>query len=167
MFSKLLTIVQKKLRSRLYNKGGRNHSGKITVFHRGALGHRRSYRYVNFTAFENVEAVVLKLLYDPSRTAHIALVFYLSGFCGYIIAAEGLRVGSTIFCGSLPSSVEDAFAVGSVLPLKLLPIGFVVHNIEIEPGHGSKICRSAGSFSTILKKVGSRVLLKFRSGWSM
>jgi large subunit ribosomal protein L2 len=164
MLSKVLAIVQKKLRNRLYNKGGRGHSGNITVFHRGALKHRRSYRYVNFKSFENVEAVVLKLMYDPGRTANIALVYYLSGFCGYIIAAEGLRVGSTIFSGFVPPNVEDAFAVGSVLPLKLLPIGFVVHNIELEPGHGSKVCRAAGSSATILKKVDSRVLLKLRSG---
>ena len=164
MFSKILTIVQRKLRSRLYNQGGRSHSGRITVFHRGSLNHKRVYRYVNFTAFENVEAVVLKLTYDPNRSARVALIYYLSGFCGYIIAAEGLRVGSTIFFGSLPPSVEDAFAVGSVLPLKLLPIGFVIHNIELEPGHGSKICRSAGSFSTILKKFNNRVLVKLKSG---
>lgn len=167
MLSKILTIVQKKLRSRLYNQGGRSHSGRITVFHRGALGHKRIYRYVNFTSFENVEAVVLKILYDPNRSAKIALVYYLSGFSGYVIAAEGLRVGSTIFFGSLPTSIEDAFAVGSVLPLKLLPIGFVIHNIELAPGQGSKICRSAGSFSTILKKLDNRVLIKLKSGWNM
>jgi large subunit ribosomal protein L2 len=164
MLSKLLTIVQKRLRSRLYNKGGRGHSGKITVFHRGALKHRRSYRYVNFTSFENVEAVVLALFVDPNRTAKVALVYYLSGFCGYVIAAEGLRKGSTLFFGSAPSSIEDAFAIGSVLPLKLLPIGFVVHNIELEPGHGSKICRAAGSFATILKRLNNKVLLKLNSG---
>lgn len=164
MGSKTLSIVQKKLRIRLYNKGGRSNSGRITVFHRGALGHKKSYRHINFKAFENVEAVVLKIVQDPSRTANIALVYYLSGFCSYIIAAEGLKVGSTIFSGFLPPNIEDAFAVGSILPLKLLPIGFVIHNVEIKPGHGSKICRAAGSFSTILKKIDSRVLIKLRSG---
>lgn len=164
---KVLTIVQKKLRSRLYNKGGRSHSGKITVFHRGSLSHRRCYRYINFIAFDNVEAVVLELLFDPNRTAKIALVYYLSGFCGYVIAAEGLKRGSTMFFGSMPPNIEDAFAIGSVLPLKLLPIGFVVHNIELAPGHGFKICRSAGSFATILKKLKSKVLLKLNSGWNM
>ncbi len=161
---KILATVRKRLSSRLYSKGGRGHSGNITVYHRGSLGHRKIYRYINFIAPSNVEAVVLSITYDPNRTANIALVYYLSGFCGYIISAEGLRVGSTIFSGSLPPKLEDAFAVGSVLPLGLLPIGFIVHNIEIEPGHGSKICRAAGSFATILKKTKGRVLLKLRSG---
>ncbi len=164
MLSKLLTIVQKKLRSRLYNKGGRGHSGNITVYHRGSLGHRKIYRYINFTCQENVEAVVLRLIYDPNRTANIALLYYLSGFCGYIIAAEGLKVGSTIFSGRAPSNVEEAFAVGSILPLKLLPIGFVIHNIELNPQQGSKICRAAGSFATILKRSEPYVLIKLKSG---
>ncbi len=164
---KILAIVQKKLSSRLCSKGGRGHSGNITVYHRGSLGHRKIYRYINFISPANVEAVVLSIAYDPNRTANIALVYYLSGFCGYIISAEGLRVGSTIFSGSLPPKLEDAFAVGSVLPLALLPIGFVVHNIEIEPGCGSKVCRAAGSSATILKKTRGRVLLKVRSGWNM
>jgi len=164
MHSKLLAIVQKKLRARVYSKGGRGHHGGITAYHRGALKHRKIYRYINFLAPLNVEGVVLKILYDPNRTASIALLYYLSGFCGYIIAAEGLKVGSTIFSGVLPPKVEDAFAVGSVLPLRLLPIGFVVHNLEIAPGRGAKLCRAAGSSAVILKRLSNRVLLKLRSG---
>lgn len=167
MLSELLAIVQKKLRSRLNSNGGRGHSGNITVRHRGALGHRRVYRYITFIAPLNVEAVVLGVEYDPNRTANIALLYYLSGHCGYIVAAEGLRIGSTIFSGYLPPKLDDAFAVGSVLPLKLLPIGFVVHNIEIAPGQGAKLCRSAGASATILKKLDDRVLLKLRSGWNI
>jgi large subunit ribosomal protein L2 len=167
MYSKLLAIVQKKLRVRVYNKGGRGHHGVITTYHRGSLRHRRIYRYINFLAPQNVEGVVLKILYDPNRTASIALLYYLSGFCGYTLAAEGLRVGSTIFSGFLPPKVEDAFAVGSTLPLRLLPIGFVVHNLEIAPGKGAKICRAAGSSAIILKKLSDRVLLKLRSGWNV
>lgn len=164
MLSNLLAIVQKKLRSRLYNKGGRGHSGNITVRHRGGLRHRRVYRYINFIAPLDVEGVVLKIMRDPNRTANIALLYYLSGYCGYIIAAEGLRVGSTIFSGAFPPKLEDAFAVGSVLPLKLLPIGFVVHNVEIAPGQGAKVCRAAGSSAVVLKKLEGKVLLKLRSG---
>jgi large subunit ribosomal protein L2 len=164
---KVLTIVQKKLRSRLLNKGGRGSSGNITVYHRGALKHRRVYRYINFIAPKNVEAVVLQVSYDPNRTARIALLYYLTGFCGYIIAAAGLKTGSTIFSGFLPTNIDEAFSVGSVLPLKLLPIGFVVHNIEFAPGQGAKGCRAGGTYATILKKLSSKVLLKFRSGWSM
>lgn len=163
MSFKVLTIVQKKLCSRLLNNGGRGHLGNITVYHRGALGHRRLYRYINFAVSQNVEAVVLAITYDPNRTANIALVYYLSGFCSYIIAAEGLRIGSTIFLGSLPPNIDDAFAIGSALPLKLLPIGFVVHNFELAPGQGGKVCRSAGSFALILKKTSSKVLLKLKS----
>lgn len=164
MLPTALAIVQKRLRSRLYNKGGRGHSGNITVYHRGGLKHRRAYRYINFISPLNVEGVVLKIVYDPNRTASIAFLYYLSGFCGYIIAAEGLKIGSTIFSGFLPDKVEDAFAVGSVLPLRLLPIGFVVHNIELAPGHGAKICRAAGSSAILLKKSFDKVLLKLRSG---
>ena len=163
MLSKLLAVVQKKLRSRLNSNGGRGHSGNITVRHRGSLGHRRIYRYINFIAPLNVEAVVLNIEYDPNRNANVALLYYLSGYCGYIIAAEGLKIGSTIFSGFLPPVIEDAFAVGSVLPLKLLPIGFVVHNIEIAPGQGAKLCRSAGASATILKKLEDKVLLKLKS----
>ena len=167
MFSKLLAIVQKKLRSRLNSNGGRGHLGNITVRHRGALSHRRVYRYITFVAPLNVEAVVLNVEYDPNRTASIALLYYLSGYCGYIVAAEGLKIGSTIFSGYLPPKIEDAFAVGSVLPLKLLPIGFVVHNVEVAPGQGAKLCRSAGASATILKKVDEKVLLKLKSGWNI
>ena len=167
MCSVVLAIVQKKLRSRLYNKGGRGHSGNITVYHRGGLKHRRAYRYINFISPLDIEGVVLKITYDPNRTANVALLYYLNGFCGYIIAAEGLRIGSTIFSGFSPAKVEDAFAVGSVLPLKLLPIGFVVHNIETQSGHGAKICRAAGSSAVVLKKSSEKVLLKLRSGWNL
>lgn len=167
MNSNLLATVQKKLRIRVYNKGGRGHHGGITAYHRGALGHRRIYRYINFLAPQNIEGVVLKILYDPNRTANIALLYYLSGFCGYIVAAEGLRIGSTIFSGFLPPKLEEAFAVGSILPLRLLPIGFVVHNLEIAPGKGAKICRAAGSSAVILKKLSDKVLLKLRSGWNI
>lgn len=164
---KTLSAVQKQLCSRLYNKGGRGHSGNITVYHRGALRHRRLYRYLNFKVADNMEAVVLKISYDPNRTANIALVYYLSGSCGYILAAEGLRVGSTIFSGLSPEKLDDTFAIGSVLPLKLLPIGFVIHNIEALPGKGAKLCRAAGTYATILKKLNFKVLIRLRSGWNM
>lgn len=165
--SKILFVAQKKLHSRLYGKGGRGNAGNITVYHRGATKYKRIYRYINFKAENNTEAVVLALQYDPNRTSNIAFVYYSTGYCSYILAAEGLRVGSTLFLGSLPEKLEEVFTIGAYLPLKLLPIGFVVHNIELEPFIGGKICRSAGTYAVILKKTSDKVLIKLPSGWNM
>jgi len=107
------------------------------------------------------------LHYDPIRTAYIALVYYLTGYCTYILAPEGLRIGSTLFSGDSPDKLEEAFTIGACLPLRLLPIGFIIHSIELEPNKGAKLCRAAGTYATILKKSGTKVLLKLRSGWNM
>jgi len=162
--SKILSLAQKKLHRRLYGRGGRGSAGTITVYHRGATKYKRVYRYINFKAENNTEAVILSLQYDSNRTSNIAFVYYSSGYCSYILAAEGLRVGSTIFVGDLPEKLEEAFTIGACLPLKLLPIGFVVHNVELEPFTGGKICRSAGTYAVVLKKTGIRVLVKLPSG---
>jgi large subunit ribosomal protein L2 len=162
--STILSVAQKKLRSRLYGKGGRGSAGTITVYHRGATKYKRVYRYINFKAENNTEAVVLTLKYDPNRTSNIAFVYYLTGYCSYTLAAEGLRVGSTFFLGDLPEKLEEVFTIGAYLPLKLLPIGFVVHNIELGPLSGGKVCRSAGTYAVILKKTNAKVLVKLPSG---
>lgn len=162
--SRILSVAQKKLHNRLYNKGGRGSAGNITVYHRGSAKYKRIYRYINFKAERNTEAVVLALKYDPNRTSNIAFVYFLTGYCSYILAAEGLRVGSTLFLGDLPEKLEEVFTIGAYLPLKLLPIGFVIHNIELAPFSGGKVCRSAGSHAIILKKTSAKVLIKLPSG---
>lgn len=154
----------RKFRARLFNTGGRGSSGNITVYHRGGLGHKRSYRYINFFDAADSEAIVLWLSYDPNRTCKIAFVYYFTGFCSYILATEGLRVGSTIFSGSNPDKLDDAFVVGSWLPLKLMPIGFIVNNVELKPYNGGKLCRAGGSYAVILKKSAFRVLIRVKSG---
>jgi large subunit ribosomal protein L2 len=168
--SKILSVAQKKLHSHLRGKGGRGSDGAITVYHRGATKYRRVYRRINFKVennTDNTEAVILSLHYDPNRTSNIAFVYYSTGYCSYMIAAEGVRIGSTFFLGGSPEKLEEAFTIGAYLPLKLLPIGFVVHNVELEPSAGGKICRAAGSYAVILKKTGSKVLIKLPSGWNM
>jgi len=161
--NRLLVAVQKQLRSRLCSTGGRGNTGRITVRHRGALGNRHLYRYINFGSLDNIEGVVLSFQYDPSRTAYLALIYYLSGYCAYIIAPQGLKVGSTLFIGDAPAKLDEVFVIGTRLPLKLLPVGFVVHNIELAPQRGGKLCRSAGTYAVILKKTGDKVLIKLRS----
>jgi large subunit ribosomal protein L2 len=162
--SRILSVAQKKLHSRLYGNGGRGSAGTITVYHRGATKYKRVYRYINFRAENNTEAVVLALQYDPNRTSNIAFVYYLTGYCSYILAAEGLRIGSTLFLGNSPEKLEEVFTIGAYLPLKLLPIGFVVHNVELAPTCGGKVCRSAGTYAVILKKTNAKVLIKMPSG---
>jgi len=159
----ILTSVQRRFRVRLFNKGGRNAGGVITVYHRGSLGRKRVYRFINFKPVLNIEGVVLSFNYDPNRTASIAFVYYLNGYCSYIIATDGLRVGSTFFSGNTPEKLDEAFSVGSQLTLKLLPVGFIIHSVELEPFGGAKICRSAGSHAVILKKFNDRVLIKLPS----
>jgi len=162
--SKILSVTQKKLHWRLHGKGGRGSEGAITVYHRGATKYRRIYRRINFKVENNIEAVVLSLHYDSNRTSNLAFVYYSTGYCSYMIAAEGIRVGSTFFLGGFPEKLEEVFTIGAYLPLRLLPIGFVVHNVELEPSTGGKICRAAGSYAVILKKTNYKVLLKLPSG---
>jgi len=162
--SKILSAAQKKLHNRLHGTGGRGSAGNITVYHRGATKYKKIYRRVNFMSGVNTEGVVLSLHYDPNRTSNVAFVYYLTGYCSYILAAEGLKIGSTFFLGDNPKKLEEVFTIGAYLPLRLLPIGFVVHNVELEPTGGAKICRSAGVYAIILKKTGSKVLIKLPSG---
>lgn len=161
---KILSAARKKLHNRLHGIGGRGSAGTITVYHRGATQYKRIYRYINFKPENNTEGVVLSLHYDSNRTSNIAFVYYLTGHCSYILATEGFKIGSTFFLGNAPEKLDEVFTIGACLPLKLLPIGFVVHNIELEPERGSKICRSAGVYAVVLKKSSSKVLIKLPSG---
>jgi len=148
----------KSLKSIIGKRSGRNNSGKITVAHRGG-GSKRFYRLVNFNLNGEVKAKVVALEYDPNRSANIALLKYENGGCGYILAPSKLKVGATI------ASADNApIKVGNRLKLKNIPIGTLVHNIEILPGCGGKLCRSAGNYATVLSVESEISTIKMPSG---
>lgn len=142
----------------LPKSGGRNVYGRITVRHRGG-GHKRKYRIIDFKRNKDgVPGKVAAIEYDPNRTAYIALIHYLDGEKRYIIAPYGLKVGDIIQSGE---NVD--IKVGNALPLKNIPVGTVVHNIELTPGRGGQLVRAAGSSAQILAKEGNYVQIRMPS----
>ena len=139
--------------------GGRNNQGKITVRHIGG-GERRKYRLIDFKRNKDgIEGRVATIEYDPNRSANIALINYVDGEKRYIIAPLNLKVGDKI-----ESGVNADIKVGNALPLDNIPVGTMVHNVELNPGAGAKIGRSAGSSVQILGKEGKYVILRLKSG---
>ncbi|NOZ09806.1 MAG: 50S ribosomal protein L2 [Gammaproteobacteria bacterium] len=139
--------------------GGRNNKGRITVRHRGG-GHKRHYRLVDFRRDKDgVPGKVERLEYDPNRSAHLALIIYADGERRYIIAPKGLGVGSKIVAG-----VEAPIAPGNALPLRNIPVGTTVHCVEMKPGKGAQIGRSAGSVVQYLGRERDYAQLRLRSG---
>ncbi|MBU2512433.1 50S ribosomal protein L2 [bacterium] len=140
-------------------KSGRNNLGRITVRHMGG-GHKRRYRIIDFKRdkFE-VPAKVKSIEYDPNRTARICLIVYADGEKRYIIAPEGIKVGDTIISGE-----KADIKVGNALPLKNIPLGTLIHNIELKPLKGGQLIRSAGGSATLMAKEGSYTHIKLRSG---
>ena len=139
--------------------GGRNNSGQITVRYRGG-GHKRLIRIVDFKREKDgIPAVVKTIEYDPNRSARIALVFYADGEKRYIVAPNGLQVGATIMSGP-----EAAPELGNTLPLENIPVGTVIHNIELRPGQGAKMVRSAGNFAQLTSREGRYCVIKLPSG---
>jgi len=139
--------------------GGRNNQGKITVRHIGG-GVRRKYRLIDFKRNKDgVEGRVATIEYDPNRSANIALVNYADGEKRYIIAPLNLKVGDKI-----ESGVNADIKVGNALPLENIPVGTLVHNVELNPGAGAKMARSAGSSVQILGREGKYVILRLKSG---
>ena len=138
---------------------GRNNQGKITVRHHGG-GNRQKYRIIDFKRKkDNVPAKVLGIEYDPNRTANIALICYADGEKAYIIAPEGLKVGTTIMNGA-----EAEVSVGNCLPLANIPVGTMIHNIELYPGKGGQLVRSAGNAAQLMAKEGKYATLRLPSG---
>lgn len=138
---------------------GRNHHGHITCRHRGC-GHKRFLRIVDYKRDkENIPAKVASIEYDPNRTAHIALVNYADGEKRYIIAAQGLKAGDMI-----STSDEPPFNIGCCMKLKFMPLGSVVHNVEMYPGRGGQLVRSAGLSAQLMARSGGYVTLKMPSG---
>ena len=150
---------EKSLLSPKKSTGGRNNTGKMTVRYIGG-GHKQMYRNVDFKrAKDGITATVKTIEYDPNRTARIALVVYADGEKSYILAPNGLQVGQTIVSG--PGAAPE---VGNALPLSEIPLGTVVHNIELYPGQGAAMARSAGSYAQLLAREGKFAIIKLPSG---
>ena len=139
--------------------GGRNHHGRITVRHQGG-GHRQHIRVVDFKrAKDGIEATVERIEYDPNRSSHIALLCYADGERRYIIAPKGIKAGEKLMSGTVAP-----FKAGNALPLKNIPVGSNIHCIELKPGKGAQIARSAGASVQLLAKEGAYAQLRLRSG---
>lgn len=147
------------LTSRLVKTGGRNQLGKMTVRHIGG-GHKRHYRVIDFMRSKrDVPAKVISLEYDPNRTAYIALLSYADGDKKFILAPANLNVGDPVL------AADDAdIKPGNNLPLHAIPVGTLIHNIEVEPGKGGKLARSAGGFAQLMAKEGEYCQVKMPSG---
>ena len=150
---------EKSLLVSLKKNSGRNAHGKITVRHRGG-GNRRKYRIIDFKRNKDgIPAKVATVEYDPNRTANIALLNYADGEKRYILAPVGIKVGDTIMSGP-----EADIKPGNALALKNMPVGTVIHNIELKPGKGAQLVRSAGVSAQLMAKEGTKALLRLPSG---
>src|SRR6185369_1142847 len=151
---------EKSLLAPLHSKGGRNAHGRITTRHQGG-GHKRQYRLIDFKRVDKdgVPAKVAHIEYDPNRTARIALLHYVDGEKRYIVAPKDLRQGVL-----LESGPTADIKVGNNLPLRNIPVGTTIHCIELRPGGGAKIARSAGNSAQLVAKEGSRATLRMPSG---
>ena len=154
------TTPEKSLLISLQKQSGRNNQGKITVRHRGG-GSRRKYRIIDFkrNKKDGIPATVIGIEYDPNRTANIALICYADGEKTYIIAPEGLKDGMKVMNGP-----EAEVRIGNCLPLENIPVGTQVHNIELYPGKGGQLVRSAGNSAQLMAKEGKYATLRLPSG---
>ncbi|TXD35098.1 50S ribosomal protein L2 [Lujinxingia vulgaris] len=150
---------EKALTEKITRSGGRNQSGHMTVRHRGG-GHKRRYRQVDFKRTKTgVPAKVAAIEYDPNRTAYLALLHYADGEKAYIIAPQKLAVGDTVV-----SSAHADIKPGNSLRLRYIPTGTVIHNVELRPGKGGQMARSAGTWAQLMAKEGKYALLRLPSG---
>ena len=153
------TEPERSLLRPLHKRAGRNVQGRITVRHRGG-GHKRTYRLIDFNRDKvDVPARVTHIEYDPNRSARIALLVYADGEKRYIVAPLGLRVDDTVMSGR-----DAEIRMGNALPLTRIPLGTLVHNIELYPGRGGQLVRSAGTSAQVLAKEGDYVTLRLPSG---
>ena len=147
-------LIEKKTKN-----GGRNNKGRITTRHRGG-GHRQRYRVIDFKRTKDgVPGRVERIEYDPNRSAHIALVLYADGERNYILAPRGVAAGDEIHTGS-----EAPIKPGNALPLRNIPLGTMIHNVELKPGKGGQLARSAGSGAQLVAREGAQATLRLRSG---
>lgn len=139
--------------------GGRNNTGKMTMRYIGG-GHKKRYRFIDFKRRKDgIPAAVKSIEYDPNRSSRIALLFYADGEKTYIVAPDGLQVGQTVMSGE-----SAAPEVGNALPMAIIPVGTVIHNIELRPGQGAKLVRAAGVFAQLTSREGAYVVVKMPSG---
>jgi len=140
-------------------KGGRNNNGRITVRHHGG-GHKQHYRVIDFKRDKvNVKARVERIEYDPNRSANIALLLYADGERRYIIAPKGVVAGDELMSG-----IESPIRTGNCMPMRNMPLGSVIHNIELKPGKGAQMARSAGASAQLVAREGAHAILRLRSG---
>ncbi len=150
---------EKSLTRHRHQKAGRNHHGRITIRHRGG-GHKRKFRIIDFKRDKpEIPARIAAIEYDPNRNARIALLFYKDGEKRYILAPKGIKVNDTIV-----TSPKAEIKVGNALPLDRIPLGTIIHNIELKQGQGGKIARSAGSYGQIVAKEKGYINVKMPSG---
>lgn len=150
---------EKTLLAPLSKRGGRNNQGKITVRHQGG-GHKRKYRIIDFKREKDgIPGKVATVEYDPNRSANIALIHYADGEKRYILAPKGIQVGQVVESGT-----DADIKTGNALPLENIPVGTVIHNIELKPGRGGQLARSAGADAQILGREGKYSLVRLTSG---
>ncbi len=153
------TKPEKSLTTKLVKRAGRNNQGRMTVRHRGG-GHKRKYRVIDFKRNKDgVTGKVATIEYDPNRSANIALIHYADGEKRYILAPHGLKVGSEIVSGP-----DADIRVGNALPLRNIPIGTMIHNIELKPGRGGQLVRAAGASAVLLGKEKKYAIVRLTSG---
>jgi len=153
------TTPEKSLTTSLKKNAGRNNRGKITVRHQGG-GSRRKYRIIDFKRNkDNIPATVKAIEYDPNRTANIALLVYADGTKTYIIAPNELKVGDVLYSGP-----ESDIKVGNTLPLANIPVGTMIHNVELKAGKGAQLCRAAGNGAQLMAKEGDYAQVRLPSG---
>ena len=153
------TSPEKSLCVSLKKNSGRNNQGKITVRHRGG-GSRRKYRVIDFKRYKDgIPATVIGIEYDPNRTANIALICYEDGTKSYILAPEGLTDGMKVMNGA-----EAEVKPGNCLPIANIPVGTVIHNVEMHPGKGAQLVRSAGAYAQLMAKDGDNAQIRMPSG---
>ena len=159
-FEEITTATpEKSLLQPLKSKGGRNNQGRMTTRHQGG-GHKKMYRVIDFRRVkDNIPAKIASIEYDPNRSANIALLHYLDGEKSYILAPYGVKVGDTVISGD---SVD--IVTGNCLPLSSIPVGTVVHNVELSPGRGGQMARSAGNSIQLMAKEGKYATLRLPSG---
>ncbi len=149
----------KALTQGLTKKGGRNNTGRITVRYQGG-GHKRTYRFIDFKRTKHdVSATVERLEYDPNRTAFIALIRYEDGELSYIIAPQRLAVGDKVISGA-----QVDVKPGNAMPLGAMPVGTIIHNVEMKPGKGGQIARSAGTYAQLVGRDQGMAILRLNSG---
>ena len=153
------SVPEKSLVTGKKSSGGRNNQGHLSMRYIGG-GHKRKFRFIDFKRDKDgIPAVVKSIEYDPNRSARIALLYYVDGEKRYIIAPNGLKVGTTLMSGA-----EAAPEVGNALPLANIPVGTIIHNLELRPGQGAILVRSAGNFAQLTSREGKYCVIKLPSG---